>query len=159
MTALILVKAEMALSTRRQRHIRNEMNREAPLHGARLQIDQLKRDWKFAIHRDEVGPCNTFNCHGLTFGSRRTSIDSPVEVQKVLDDDDYTELDKKSVKPGDIAIFRKGGEIWHSGIVVEVVDVKGPRILGKWGFLHEVVHFPWEGPYNDCQVTYYRIVQ
>src|SRR6266481_7803002 len=122
MPALIQIRAELDLSTRRLRHIRNEMNREPPLAGARLQIEQMKRDFKTAIHRDEVGPCNTFNCHGLTFGSRRTWIHRPADVQKILDDDDYIEIDKTKVKPGDIAIFRKNGEIDHSGIVVQVVE-------------------------------------
>jgi hypothetical protein len=159
MQALIQIKAELDLSTRRQRHIRNMMNREPPLEGARLAIEQMKRDHKTAIHRDEVGPCNTFNCHGLTFGSRRTWIDRTADIQNILNDDDYIEIDRSKVKPGDIAIFRKNGEIDHSGIVVEVVEMRGPRILSKWASLHEVVHFPWEGPYNECQVTYYRVTQ
>jgi cell wall-associated NlpC family hydrolase len=76
-----------------------------------------------------------------------------------LDDDDYVQVAKKDVKPGDIALFRKGGQIDHSGIVVEMVQIKGPRILSKWASLHEVVHFPWEGPYNECEVTYHRVTQ
>jgi hypothetical protein len=159
MPALIQIKAELDLSTRRQRRVRNVMNREPPLDGARLLVAQMKRDYKMAIHREEVGPCNTFNCHGLTFASRRTWIDRPVEVQKILDDDDYTEIDITNVKPGDIAIFRKNGEIDHSGIVVEVLERFRPRILSKWACLHEVVHFPWEGPYNECQVTYHRVTE
>jgi hypothetical protein len=39
MSALILVKAEFGLTTKRQRHIRSEMNTEAPLEGARLRIE------------------------------------------------------------------------------------------------------------------------
>jgi hypothetical protein len=159
MPPLILVRAELGLTTRRQRQIRNEMNREPPLAGARFQISKLKNDYRDALHRDEVGPCNTFNCHGLTFGSRRTWIDRPADVQKILDDDDYVQVAKKDVKPGDIALFRKGGQIDHSGIVVEMVQIKGPRILSKWASLHEVVHFPWEGPYNECEVTYHRVTQ
>lgn len=159
MPNLILIKAEIPLATRRQRQIKNEINRDEALYGAHLEIQQWRTDLKDAIHREEVGPCRTFNCHGLTFGARRTWIDDPIEVQKILDDDDYMEVQKASAKPGDIAVFRKGGEIWHSGIVVEIVPLKGPRILGKWAMLHEVVHFPFEGPYSDCQVTYHRIAK
>jgi hypothetical protein len=159
MTALILIKAELELSTRRNRHIRNEMNREPPLEGARLRIEALRREYPNATHRDDVGPCHTFNCHGLTFGARRTWIDKPADVQKILDDDDYVEIDRRVVKPGDVAIFRKDGEIDHSGVVVDVDNLRRPRVLGKWAFLHEVIHYPWEGPYSDCEVTYYRVRQ
>jgi hypothetical protein len=155
--ALILISAELELSTRRNRHISNKMNREPPLDGARLRIEDLKREYPNATHRDDVGPCNTFNCHGLTFGARRTWIDKPADVQKILDDDDYERVDVNSVKPGDVAVFRKNGDIDHSGVVVDVDNLRRPRILGKWAFLHEVVHYPWEGPYDDCQVTYYRV--
>jgi hypothetical protein len=135
------------------------MNREPPLYGALLQIEAIKRSLTNLIHRDDVGPCNTFNCHGLTFASRRTWIDRSEDIQKILDDDDYTEIkNKRNVKPGDIAIFRKDGEIYHSGIVVDVSDsLRGPRILSKWAVLHEVIHYPYEGPYSDGVVTYYRV--
>lgn len=159
MPPLIFIQAELELSTRRNRHIGNKMNREPPLQGARLAVEAYKRQYPNATHRDDVGPCSTFNCHGLTFGARRTWIDKPADVQKILDDDDYVQIDIKSVKPGDIAIFRKNGEIDHSGIVVEVDQFKRPRILGKWAYLHEVVHYAFEGEYSDCDVTYYRVRQ
>lgn len=159
MPGLILVKAELSLSTRRQRHIRNEMKREPPVDGALIQVQHYVKQYKSAIHRDEVGPCNTFNCHGLTFAARRTSVEA-ADVPLILTDDDYIEVrDKKKVKPGDIAIFRKNGEITHSGIVVEVDELRGPRLLSKWGFLHEVIHYPFEGPYSECEVTYHRVTQ
>jgi uncharacterized protein YijF (DUF1287 family) len=158
MQALIQIKAELDLSTRRLRHINNSMNREPALDGMHMAVADMKRDYKQAVHRDEVGPCRTFNCHGLTFGSRRTWIDRPADIQKILDDDDYVEVDIKNVKPGDIAIYRKNGEIDHSGIVVDFVQNR-PRILSKWAFLHEVVHFPWDCPYNEGQVTYYRVTE
>jgi hypothetical protein len=159
--ALVQVRASLGLTTRRQRQIENEMNRDAPLEGARQEIAAWQRQLPNAVHRDEVGPCNTFNCHGLTFASRRTWIHQATEVQKILDDDDYHIVDRAKVKPGDVAIFTKNGEIGHSGIVVEVIELLGglrvPRILSKWARLHEVVHRPSEGPYHDHQVTYYRI--
>jgi hypothetical protein len=156
---LVQIRSTLDLATRRQRQISNEMNRTPAIYGELLAVRDHMRDWKEAIHRDEVGPCRTFNCHGLTFASRRTWIDASSEIQKILDDDDYVEVAKAKVKAGDIAIFRTGGQIDHSGIVVEITPIKGPRILSKWAFLHEVIHYPFEGPYNDCQVSYYRVVQ
>jgi hypothetical protein len=34
-----------------------------------------------------------YNCHGLVFASRRTHIISALELNKVLRDDDYKEID------------------------------------------------------------------
>lgn len=157
MSSLVLIRSEIEVSTRRNRKISNELNREPTFDGDRLAIAAYVKDIPQAIHRSEVGPCRTFNCHGLTFASRRTWIERSTEVQKILDDDEYVVVEKSKVKAGDVAIFRSGLEILHSGIVVEVTSIKGPRILSKWARLHEVIHYPYEGPYNDLQVTYYRI--
>lgn len=156
MPGLILIKAPVAVGTRRQRQIQNEMNQEPAHDGAQLEVEAHEKEYQDAIHRP-VGPCRTFNCHGLTFASRRTWIDKPTEVQKILDDDDYELVPKTGVKPGDIAIYTLNGEICHSGIVVEVVPMKGPRVLSKWALLHEVIHFQWECPYNEAAITYRRI--
>jgi hypothetical protein len=156
MSALILLKATIELGTRRQRQIKNEINREPAHDGALLEIQAHRRNYRDAIHR-KVGPCRTYNCHGLTFASRRTWIDKPTEVQKILDDDDYESIPKFEVERGDIAIYTLRGEICHSGIVVEIDDLKGPRVLSKWALLHEVIHFAWECPYNEAAITYWRV--
>jgi hypothetical protein len=57
---------------------------------------------------------------------------------------------------GDIAVYRRDGIIEHSGIVVEKPGLV-PKILSKWGNLHEAIHFPFDCPYKDMIVTYYRI--
>jgi hypothetical protein len=154
---LILTKSKIDISTRRNRHIDNEINWEPAIAGELMRVRDEMRRWKNAIHRSDVGPCRTFNCHGLTFGSRRAWIHDPVDVQRILDDDGYVEMQRHKVMPGDIAIFRNDGTIDHSGIVVEVQEIMGPRILSKWAALHEVIHYPYEGPYADCVVHYYRI--
>ena len=117
-----------------------------------------KKEYKNATHRTDVGPCASFNCHGLTFGARRTWIDGSIQIRKILEDDDYVQIPLQQVLPGDIAIYTKDGQIEHSGIVVEQWErLKQPKILSKWANLHEVIHNPLDCPYKDMEVTYFRI--
>jgi hypothetical protein len=107
------------------------------------------------LHRD-TEPSISYNCHGLTFGSRRTWIS---DVSLVLEDDEYTRIKEMSrVQPGDIVIWRdpKSGDISHSGVVVEYAGIT-PRVLGKWGNLHEAVHFVNEGPYTRLVFEFWRL--
>ncbi len=157
LNALTLTRSSISTATRRNRQIENEICWEPAIAGELLQVQDEMQKWKNCIHRADVGPCRTFNCHGLTFASRRTSIHDSSVIQMILDDDGYEQVDLKAVKAGDVATFRSEGNIDHSGIVVEVDDFKRPRILSKWAFLHEVIHFSFEGPYSDCNVTYHRI--
>ena len=61
-----------------------------------------------------------YNCHGLTFASRRTRIEKSSAIQTILKDDAYKELSVKEVLPGDIVIYYSdAGDPSHSGIVVE----------------------------------------
>ena len=111
-------------------------------------------EYPSATHRP-VEPCNTYNCHGLTFAARRTWIHEPSELRKIIDDDDYEEV-TNNISPGDVAIYMRDGDYQHSGIVVRV-DGQVPWILSKWGQCHEVIHSVMDCPYNDANVTYYRI--
>jgi hypothetical protein len=157
MASLILQVAELDLSTRRKTRIVNRLDRSASAEGFRQAVSDYKKEFSQAVHRD-VGPCATFNCHGLTFGSRRTWISGSDQIQTILDEDDYATVDAKAALPGDIAIYKKDGQIEHSGIVVEQGGVlKQPRILSKWAHLHEVIHLPNECPYYDMAITYHRI--
>src|SRR4051794_39558460 len=42
-----------------------------------------------------------FNCHGLTFGSKRTAILYDIDVNQILADDGYDEIEALEVLPGD----------------------------------------------------------
>jgi hypothetical protein len=148
---------ELALQTRKGGAIKNWMNPAPPHAGLQLQIAQLKNDHK-AIHRN-VGPSAQYNCHGLTFAARRTAIDDPAQVQRIIDHDGYRKLALLTEAPetGDIAIYVEDGDIIHSGIVV--ANREGtPWILGKWGECHEVVHPVLNCPYKNATVAYYRLM-
>src|SRR5438105_3711220 len=136
MATLIVPVAELKLQTRRRTDIVNRLDRAPASDGSKMMAADYKKEFKTAIHRN-VGPCATFNCHGLTFGSRRTWIDGSKQIETILEDDDYKEIRYEQVLPGDIAIYTKDGQIEHSGIVVEAPSkLKLPKILSKWANLH-----------------------
>ena len=88
---LVLQTAELRLDSRRQNQIRNLIS-WVPMHyGATLQVAAHIRQYPHAVHRP-VSPTRKYNCHGLTFASRRTWIDETPEVKKVLLDDEYVEV-------------------------------------------------------------------
>lgn len=111
--------------------------------------------------------CPVYNCHGLTFGSRRTQVTDA--VYPILDDDGFDQLQsEKDVRPGDIVVYCSSrGEVVHSGFVVwrNIVElVPGsktvmPMVWSKWGKGCEMIHSIGDCPYlDDGNFTkYYRL--
>jgi hypothetical protein len=131
MPSIILNEADLKLDTRCQKGIHNHMSRVAPGDGAYKLEHDYDKEYPHAKPR-KVGPCNTYNCHGLTFASRRSNLEFS-EIFQILEEDDYQHVDRKDVMPGDIVVFIstgqiKGstpGDVEHSGIVVEHPDALG----------------------------------
>ena len=71
-----------------------------------------------------------------------------MDVDIILEDDDYVEVDYKDVLPGDVVIYystgKNGASIGdpeHSGLVVERVNPLGEiKVLSKWGYGDERIH-------------------
>jgi hypothetical protein len=83
-------------------------------------------------------------------------------VCTILEDDGYRAIRLREVQQGDIAVFKEGGEISHTGIVLEVIEGEPPgcglrniRIISKWGPAGEYVHMVTEGPYSQDEVGYW----
>jgi hypothetical protein len=116
-------------------------------------------------HDAEVRTAATgrYNCHGLTFASRRTCIEDVAAVQKILVDDGYVPVSPDSVMPGDVVIYYHDGVIDHSGLVVEVPQgaIRFPRIVSKWGpngaeFLHWVHRSEYGQDYKFFRISQRR---
>jgi len=155
---IILMKAQLALETRRKTQIQNEMNRAIPTHGMLALVAKYRREYPDATHRD-VGPCSTYNCHGLTFASRRTWLPGTGEIQRILEDDDYNRIEAKDAGVGDVVVYSLQGIIEHTGIIVECLPFNDKKVLSKWGNLHEVVHKLADCPWRDYDKFYYRVVR
>jgi hypothetical protein len=103
-------------------------------------------------------PTGVYNCHGLTFASRRTQITDTLAVRGIMEDDHYVAV-MGTARPGDIALYiDDDGDIEHSGMVVAVPRElpSVPTVLSKWGTGHEVMHPANVCPYTVTNVRYYR---
>jgi hypothetical protein len=114
---------------------------------------------------EKIGPpTGRFNCHGLVFGARRTTINGvfPQDVDDLLRRDKFTQIDERSSQVGDVVVYRSmGGQIDHTGFVVQV-DAVGRQpvhwVWSKWGSLGEYRHRVRNCPYaKDCMVEYWRL--
>ena len=147
---------ELALESKAGNQIANFINRnERVPYGDFLLMNDYIRQYSQEIHRP--WPSRKYNCHGLSFAARRTAIESPIEIAKIIADDDYEEVIASRVIPGDIAIYYESGDASHSGIVVQMTELKVPIVLSKWGHCHEVVHHLSRCPYKSDDIRFYRM--
>ena len=147
---------QLGLETRRGTQIVNYIDRILPTYGDSLRIADYREQYPHETHRPDEAS-RKYNCHGLTFASRRTRILDPAEIAKILREDEYSEVAFTDVLPGDIVVYYKDGDLEHSGIVVSVDNFHVPTILSKWGSVHEVVHKVSQCPYDPANARYYRI--
>lgn len=158
---LIGAKYELGLHTRQRQQISNEVNSDPIPWGELQRSEAYKRTHSLAFHRDTL-PSRKYNCHGLSFASRRTNIHYAEEILKIIKDDEYTQISLVSVEPGDIAVYfnEQNGDVEHSGVVIRVDSIETlriPAILSKWGLCHEVIHQVSDCPYRAQDVRYFRI--
>jgi hypothetical protein len=113
---------------------------------------------KFAKFR--TNPIPRYNCHGLTFASRRTRIFEDRVVRLILKDDSYVKISSSEVSAGDIVVYiGVDGEIDHSGIIVQHSrdPIEGHLVLSKWGGGAEVIHRLHDVPeVYGKRIEYYR---
>ncbi len=76
--------------------------------------------------------CPVYNCHGLTFGNRRTQVDDSYKtISGILLDDGFDQIPESEVRLGDIVVYYDGeGNAAHSGIVLNKGDLRGP-VVGR----------------------------
>lgn len=128
-----------------------------------INISHLRTQFKLLSKYTEVkersNESGFFNCHGLVFGNRRIEIEQTTEVFKILHEDNYKEVLKENVLPGDVVIYIHEGDIIHSGIVIEqpIEPFFVPKIISKWGSYKEIIHKANYGPYKYNELKYYRI--
>lgn len=148
----------LALATRKKNNIPNFHCPRSADPGDHNRVRDFIAEYPDVKHRPNAKASLGYNCHGLTFGARRTGITDSADVAKILKDDGYRVLqDSERIWFGDVAIYLEQGEITHSGIVVFVEPNGTPWILSKWGRYHEAVHKPLDCPYRSGGVKYYRL--
>ena len=98
-----------------------------------------------------------YNCHGLTFASRRTGFDARGQLETILRDDSYKEIEMPDVKAGDVVVyFSDRGDANHSGFIVEYrpPEIILPIVCSKWGKAGEFIH-----GLRDCPQLYGPVIK
>ncbi len=133
---------------------------DAPPHIVEQTSAALRRRFPFVDLRRP--PTGLYNCHGLTFATRRTAIPDAETIQAILNDDGYRRIPLSDVQAGDIVIYRDGQEISHTGLVLKTVEgypegttLRRTEVLSKWGQAGEYYHAAGEGPYAKHRVEYW----
>jgi len=148
--------------TRRSEEIDNESYYElSPNYVAYLhsQVPMYKKAFSGPLVRFRIDVSAAYNCHGLTFASRRTCIFSSEEIRKIIEHDGYDRVDLDKVVPGDILLYVADGDVEHSGVVVGIGVGLVPLILSKWGLGPEIIHPANVCPYSYVAPEYYRVSQ
>jgi hypothetical protein len=149
----------LELATKQNHHIKNRTGSVGKSQQQMAKFAGLISKFSSAIMRSEN--TDMYNCHGMVFACRRTNIDDPAEIKKIIAEDNYVQIKKEDVLPGDIIIyFSDDSDAEHSGIVISKPDNRYfliPLILSKWGQLEEYIHYANQCPYNFPNAKYYRL--
>jgi hypothetical protein len=92
------------------------------------------------------------NCHGWVFTGGKFLL-SPDAVALILKDNGYAEVQEP--QPGDLVVYRTGGEIAHTAVVRYVAEGQSVLVEGKWGSLGVFLH-PAEGSCYGTEFTFHR---
>ncbi len=135
----------IVLQTRKGTRIRNKQSPEPSSFYKRI-MDQFEH--KYPMIRKVVNKRSGFyNCHGLVFASRRSSIEESEQIWQILDEDGYVEVQIGDSLPGDIIVYLKDGSIDHTAIVIKAPEppLFIPDVLAKIAHGPEII-----GPANAC---------
>lgn len=145
--------------------LNNDIDNLQPWHYSSFEWSQLyaqpnKYEKLGAVRVSEL--CPVYNCHGLTFASRRTQVDetSATSISKILDDDGFTEVPASQTRLGDVVVYYDDtGSAQHSGIVICRDEMNTPKVWSKWGKGYE-----WFHPLGIClwggmATRFYRIMK
>ncbi len=150
---------EIALETAKGRQIPNAQQQEISS-SERTWYRRLEQDYAPDItRRSDLNP--RYNCHGMTFASRRTGIFETPAIRNILSDDSYEKVEPDDVLPGDVILYiGDDGDVEHSGIVVSIPKkplLSIPLVCSKWGKYAELLHLANRSPYNFANARYYRV--
>jgi hypothetical protein len=75
-----------------------------------------------------ITPTDSYDCWGWTFTCGHAVVESGIEVQKIISDNGYAPVTStNTVHVGALVVYRKNGEITHTGVVRDVQKSDGTR--------------------------------
>jgi hypothetical protein len=92
------------------------------------------------------------NCHGWVFAGGRYWV-GPADVTAILAGNGYAPVD--APRPGDLAVYRRDGEIVHTAIVRMTGPGLPVLVEGKWAWLGVYLHPAGQSTFGP-DVGYYR---
>lgn len=144
------------IQTRKGNNIPNVQEYDLPLYYLN-QAEEISKKYKGPFVKFVNNPSAIYNCHGLVFGARRSSVSDSNEVMKIINEDDYEKVEQQDVRIGDIIIyFSNDGDAEHSGLIIGRKEGL-PIVLSKWGMGKEAVHIFSQCPYNPHNIQFYRV--
>jgi hypothetical protein len=150
-TAVKAPGQDILLDTAEGQPIPNKQEKEIgqPLAAAALEANASQAPF---VLRAKAHPA--YNCHGLTFASKRSAIYADADVLRILKEDGYKQIPTRDALPGDVAIYWAGTSIEHSAIVVRAPEgLIAPDVISKWGVIGpEVIH-----PATNCGLCGYTV--
>ncbi len=91
------------------------------------------------------------NCHGWVFTGGRYWI-GPADVENILADNGYHPV--SDPRPGDVAVYREGAAITHTGLVRTGGAGTPVLIESKWGWMGAFLHRPEDTCYGRHYAFY-----
>ena len=159
------------LNGRARKEIKLETSKGNPIDNYQIfEISQFEKsqfgdfsvyNYPFAKYRTSPSPI--YNCHGMSFASRRTNIDKSTEIRKILLDDGYEKIDQKQTLEGDLVLYisPENGDIEHSATIIKaehtVNNISTIFVVSKWGKFKEVIHSLYDSPYKNCIFEFHRL--
>lgn len=99
-----------------------------------------------------TAPDDVCNCHGWVFTGGQYWLPG-AEVDNILTDNGYVAV--TDPRPGDLAIYRNGRDVIHTGVVRAIVNGMPPLVEGKWGWMGVYLH-PVADSIYGASFSYYR---
>lgn len=153
-------RGKIILQTRGGRNVENSQSCEPDaMFGNRY--DRLRGKHFGWVNRKPA--CGVYNCLGLVWASRRTSIYDEGDISKILKDDGYRQLaTEEQPQPGDVVLYRLNGNTLHAAMVLELKPLQPgsriPWVLSKWNDASgEDIHALQDIPehFGDYQIEFW----
>jgi hypothetical protein len=137
----------IALETRSGRPIENTIEPEPGDRERRLY--EVRRNRFGAGWFNRKPPCGVYNCYGMLFASRRTSILADVQIPDILRDDGFRRIPETEAVVGDVVLYReKTAGLLHAARITRKDELRALYALSKWDSAmgedeHHVRHHCW----------------
>jgi len=149
----------IVVQTRRGRSVANVIEAEPGPREKNIYATIQKRFGHVWINRKP--PCGVYNCYGMVFASRRTSILDDGQIADILRDDGYRTIPEHDARVADLVLYkdRKIG-LLHVARVTHRHDLKALHALSKWNPTsgedeHHIRHHCWTDQGFDVELEFW----